>query len=186
MSGLTLPTGYVAESGDVFYATDAVTTIGTDDIAFLKQAASGSKNRRARLCLHDSPESVHQQMLIAVHRDSYLRPHYHVGKTETYHVVEGSALIVFFTDDGSPETFVEIGAVSAPTNVSYRVQPLVTHTFLIRSEWVVYWEVTQGPFDTSKTKFPDWSPAADDIAGVERLRRAIETRAAATGLYPPE
>jgi len=164
---------YRMERPNVFYVEQAQHVCGPDDIDFLKDAAFSSPDRRSRLCLHSDRTAVHQQMLIAVHKTSYIRPHYHVGKDETYHFVEGTGLIVTFAESGTPKDFFKVGPAEDQRAFSFRVAQETTHSFHIESDWLIFWEVTQGPFDMDKTHYPSWSPNADDLDGIASLNKTI-------------
>jgi hypothetical protein len=43
----------------------------------------------------------------------------------------------------------------------------VFHSILITSEWLVFHETTAGPFDPSRTAFPDWAPDGSDAEAVK-------------------
>jgi len=47
---------------------------------------------------------------------------------------------------------------------------------LIDTDWVVFHEVTSGPFDPKTTEFAPWAPAADDRGAqadfIARMQRA--------------
>ena len=62
----------------------------------LKWSAEESPLRRSRICLHsDNSDQVHE-MVIAFCRDSYVQPHRHTGKSESFHIIEGRLQVVFF------------------------------------------------------------------------------------------
>ncbi len=50
----------------------------------------------------------------------------------------------------------------------YRMPDEVFHTILITSEWLVFHETTAGPFDPSRTSFPDWAPDGSDAGAAQR------------------
>ncbi|MGY4333958.1 hypothetical protein ACVWWG_008375 [Bradyrhizobium sp. LB7.2] len=58
----------------------------------------------------------------------------------------------------------------------------VFHSILITSEWLVFHETTAGPFDPSRTAFPDWAPDGSDAAEVQNYVTKIGALAAARQL----
>jgi hypothetical protein len=53
----------------------------------------------------------------------------------------------------------------------------VFHSILITSEWLVFHETTAGPFDPSRTAFPDWAPDGRDADAVQRYVTTIADQA---------
>ena len=84
------------KSPGVFAATGSITCINNDDLLRIKEDAYASRLRRSRICVHESADDPVQEMIIAICQDSYIAPHKHVGKTESFHVIEGQADIYFF------------------------------------------------------------------------------------------
>ena len=64
----------------------------------LKILAQNDPNKRARICLHKNDEEMVQEMIIAFCKDSYIRPHRHIDKSESYHIIEGRIEIIFYND----------------------------------------------------------------------------------------
>ena len=42
---------------------------------------------------------------------------------------------------------------------------------MIETEWLLFFEVTTGPFDPASTLFPEWAPPADNADAVAAYRR---------------
>jgi hypothetical protein len=59
----------------------------------------------------------------------------------------------------------------------YRMPDQVFHSILITSEWLVFHETTAGPFDPSRTAFPDWAPDGSDAAAVKDYVAALASEA---------
>ena len=68
----------------VYYSRYPLPLVDAEVIAFLKQAATKSPLRRARFCAHLSPDAEQHDMLIVSHRDTYVTPHRHLNKSETF------------------------------------------------------------------------------------------------------
>ena len=85
----------------VFYNDREVIEVGADMLAELRQAAWHDKLGRARLCLHHHTDDKVHEMIIAFRGDSYVRPHRHHDKSESFHVIEGDLMVVFFNDEGT-------------------------------------------------------------------------------------
>ncbi|KPA34301.1 Cupin fold metalloprotein, WbuC family [Leptospira interrogans] len=50
------------------------------------------------------------------------------------------------------------------------------HTLMIRSEWLVFLEITKGPFRKEDTIFAPWSPEENDAEKVREFMNKIEQR----------
>lgn len=162
------PTSLRAQNPEVYYCDDALVTVDDTTIAELKRIAAGNPRLRSRLCAHPDPASDLHEMLIVHHRDAYVRPHMHIGKPESFHVMEGTARVVIFEDDGRIRDVLDVAPYGRGALCYYRMPEKVFHALLITSEWLVFHETTAGPFDPSRTAFPDWAPDGSDSGEVGR------------------
>ena len=158
------PTSLRAQNPEVYYSDDAIVTADDVTIAELKRIAAGNPRLRSRLCTHPAPSSGLHEMLIVHHREAYVRPHKHFGKPESFHLIEGTAQVVIFEDDGRIRDVLEMAPYGRGALCYYRMPEQVFHSILITSEWLVFHETTAGPFDPSGTAFPDWAPDGSDAA----------------------
>jgi cupin fold WbuC family metalloprotein len=131
-------------------------------LAELKTTAMAAPLRRARICLHHSHMDRVQEMLIAFCRDTYNRPHRHRGKTESFHVIEGRVLIVFFDESGVPVRKVFLGPPGSGLPFVYRLSSDRWHTVIPLDDYVLIHETTTGPFEPGQTELADWSPDGTD------------------------
>lgn len=155
-----------AQNPEVYYCDDAIVTADDATIAELKRIAAGNPRLRSRLCAHPDPSSDLHEMLIVHHREAYVRPHMHLGKPESFHVMEGTANVVIFEDDGRVRDVFDMAPYGQGALSYYRMPEKVFHSILITSEWLVFHETTAGPFDPSRTVFPDWAPDGSDASEV--------------------
>lgn len=119
--------------------------------------AAHSPRRRYRLCAHQPAESVHE-MLICLDRSTYVRPHKHLGKSESIHVIEGRARLLLFDEDGRIFHQVPLGAYGTDRVFFHRMNEPVFHTLWLESGRFVFHETTQGPFLPEHTVFAEWAP----------------------------
>src|SRR3954454_15306265 len=157
-TGLRRPTSLRAQNPEVYYSDDAIVTADDATIAELKSIAAGNPRLRSRLCAHPDPSSGLHEMLIVHHREAYVRPHKHFGKPESFHLIEGTAQVVIFEDDGRIRDVLEMAPYGRGVLCYYRMPEQVFHSILITSEWLVFYETPARPFDTSRTAFPDCAP----------------------------
>jgi cupin fold WbuC family metalloprotein len=156
-----------AQNPEVYYSDAAIVTADDDVIAELKRIAAQNPRLRSRLCTHPDPSSGLHEMLIVHHREAYVRPHKHFGKPESLHVIEGTARVVVFEDDGKIRDVLDMAPYGQGKLCYYRMPDEVFHSILITSEWLVFHETTAGPFDPSRTAFPDWAPDGSDAEAVK-------------------
>lgn len=146
---------------EVFIAEDAVVRFGDGELAFLKRQAQLSPRRRARICAHKTNEDALHEMLIVIAAASYIHPHRHVGKSESFHIVEGEVDVAIFDDAGAVVDVIRLGAPGSGQNFFYRLSESAFHTLLIRSEYLVVHEVTNGPFQRERTMMAPFAPDED-------------------------
>jgi cupin fold WbuC family metalloprotein len=173
----------VRRVGDGVYAADqAVVAVGRPTIEWLKGLAASARRRRARLCAHrDAADPLHE-MLIALHAATYVRPHRHPGKTESFHVVEGALTVVLFAEDGRLRETISLGDFASGRPFFYRLSEPTYHTVVVESPMAVIHETTNGPFDRAATEYAAWSPAEEDT---EAGRRYLREVAASVGVHAP-
>ena len=83
-----------AQNAEVYYSDAAIVTADDAVIAELKRIAAQNPRLRSRLCTHPDPSSGLHEMLIVHHREAYVRPHKHLAKPESFHVIEGTATLL--------------------------------------------------------------------------------------------
>jgi len=113
------------------------------------------------------------------HREAYVRPHRHSGKPESFHLIEGTAQAVIFEDDGQIRDVLEMAPYGQGKLCYYRMPDEVFHTILITSDWLVFHETTAGPFDPTRTAFPDWAPDGSDAGAAQAYMAKLGALAAA-------
>lgn len=158
------------ESAEVFYTPESLVVVGAAERAFLKERARENPRLRSRLCTHSTTANPLHEMIIVHHRDCYVRPHRHRSNTESLHVIEGSAQVVVFHDDGTVLRAFTV-SISGADAFYYRMPPLQFHSILIASEWFIFHETTAGPFVRENTEFPDWAPDGSDEPEVRAFLR---------------
>ena len=145
-------------SPEVIYSDGGFFAAGNSTIALLKNEAAVAPRRRCRLCFHANADAAQQEMLIVMHRASYVRPHRHIGKVETLTVVEGTCDALLFDRAGRVTDAVAMSPAAEGGGFFYRMPNGIFHTLIFRSEWLVFLETTIGPFDRTMTEVADWAP----------------------------
>jgi cupin fold WbuC family metalloprotein len=167
------------ESPEVLYGEDPIVTVDAGDIAAMKRAAESNPRRRIRLCAHRSVDDQVHEMLIVHTSDTYVRPHKHLGKSESFHVIDGEVDVVIFTDDGAVAEVIPMGPFQSGRAFFYRIADPLYHTLLIRSPVLVFHEATTGPFNRDQSAFAPWAPADDNPDAVVRYLADLNAAVAA-------
>ena len=142
----------------VFYTSSEFVTADDDLVAFLKQAANASPTLRARLCAHPSPQAEQHDMLVVTARGSYVAPHRHLAKSETFLVIEGEADALLFDDDGALTSTVAMGPAKSGRTFFYRMPPGRFHCLHVLSDHILFLESAKGPYDPGASEYAPWAP----------------------------
>ena len=154
-------------SPEVFIASEDYFHLMRSDLHKLRQFALDSPRGRARICAHKQPDAIVHEMMIVLARQTYVRPHMHLGKSESLHLLEGELDFLLFDDAGRLEKHLELGAYSSGKAFSHHLNTPRYHSLIVRSEVAILHETTQGPFDAAETQMARWSPP--DSAGADGL-----------------
>jgi len=156
---------------EVFRNDKDIVEVGDDWIARLKQAAAESPLRRSRLCLHRNNDDHVQEMIIALCKDVLFRPHRHMKKSESFHIIEGELYVLIFDDNGKIIRTIHMGPPGSGRMFCYRLSMSAWHAILPRSKYIIFHETTEGPFTPPKaSQFAPWAPAEP-----EALRKFLES-----------
>ncbi len=165
-------------SPEVLVADVPVVMLTSGDIADLKARALRNPRRRIRLCAHKSVDDPVHEMLIVMAQGCYIRPHRHVGKGESFHVVEGTLDVVVFDDEGTVAKVLRLGDYASGHGFYYRNDAAVYHTVVIRSPVVVLHETTRGPFNPSDNEQAPWAPDGQDQSVADAFLAELSRAAA--------
>ena len=164
---------YTEFNEEVFYTTDSITCVDEQSIDFLKSKAANNRRKRARLCTHLSPEDVLHEMLIVHCKGTYVQPHKHIGKSESFHIIEGSLGVVVFDDSGKIIKVIHMGDPSLGLVIYYRLSDSFYHSVVPLSDIVVFHETTNGPFKREDIVLAPWAPGEEEAEEAERYFKMI-------------
>ena len=143
---------------EVVLNDEPIVRVSQEYMGTLRARARQNPRRRIRLCAHPSINDLLHEMLIVHEKGTYVRPHKHLNKTESVHIIEGLVDVVVFDDDGKITDVIQMGDYKSGRVFYYRMQYPYFHTLLIHSDILLFHEVTNGPFNRSDTVFAPWSP----------------------------
>ena len=143
--------------------TKDIFTISKSLVDGLKKKAKESPQKRYRYCIHKSNDHLTQEMIIVFHKDTILTPHRHpVGRSESYHVIEGAMNVYFFDDNGKVIGIIKLEEMSKNYNFYYRLSSHTWHLPVPTTEYMVYHETITGPFLTeADIEYPIWKDKYD-------------------------
>ena len=158
---------WIKQNDEVFYPkqTDII-EVAKQDIDYLIQAGQNNTRNRARYCTHSSAEDDVHEMIIYIKKDTYIRPHKHIGKTESFHLLDGEADVLIFDEEGGLINVRNLGKYESGKSFYYRIPESCYHTQIFRKD-TVFHEVTMGPFDSNDTVKASWAPDEKETALVK-------------------
>src|SRR5438105_14834092 len=134
-------------SDNVYFAADPVVSIDARDVDALKRAAScNGAAGSVRICMHASIDDSVHEMLIVHSKSTYIRPHKHVRKSVSFHVVEGFADLIVFDESRAISAVNRISEHRSGATFYFRLSDERYYTQLIRSEFLGLQETTLDPF----------------------------------------
>lgn len=162
-----------------FFCGEEIIEIHPGQLNQLKEVASKAPLRRARLCLHRDHRDKVQEMVIVFCKDSYVRPHRHLNKSESFHVIEGELLVVIFNEEGKVTKKIKMSPYGRDETFLYRLSTGLWHTVVPLSEFVVIHETATGPFIKDENNMANWAPDGNDT---EEIRAFIFRIIGASGI----
>ena len=153
------------------YNTENIFSLGPSLLKYLKNKALNSNLKRYRYCLHHSNKHLTQEMIIVFHRDTIITPHRHpIGRSESYHIIEGSMNVYFFDDNGKVIRGIKLGEQKKNNFFYYRLSSHTWHLPVSTSEFMIYHETVTGPFiDESDIEYPLWTKKYDSGEKIKNL-----------------
>ena len=162
-------------SPEVFFPSDDCFHLGVSAINELIESAKETERQRARLCIHPSDDALIQQMFIVHPAGAYVRPHRHNNKTESMLILQGEVDYLSFTNSGELVERIELSDYHSGCSFFQMTPPGLYHSLIIKTRWLIFIEVTGGPFRKSDSNFAPWSPEDNDTVGIEHFLERIRT-----------
>lgn len=110
-------------------------------------------------------EPVHR-MLNALEPDTYLPPHRHVDKEETYLLLRGSMWVIFYDDYGNVTDKVLLNPLEGKYGLE--IPSGTWHSIIVLESGTVIFEIKKGPYSPLPPEdIASWAPAPSDVKGAE-------------------
>ncbi|MBL6935301.1 MAG: cupin fold metalloprotein, WbuC family [Alphaproteobacteria bacterium] len=122
-------------------------------------ARGAESGQGIRLCLHEGPDATLHDMIVVQYAGQYFRPHKHLEKSESYHMIEGEMGIVIFDDEGN---VVDACRMNTSGTTVYGVGTGMYHANFPLTDVAVYHESRPGPFVPGDSIFAPWAPDEED------------------------
>lgn len=134
------------------------------------------ENARLRMNynLHESLDAPIHRLLNALEPGTYLPPHRHTDKEETYVVLRGSLLVFFYDDLGN---VMEKATLNSSAGVYGLEIPAGTwHSIIVLEPGTVIFEIKSGPYRPLPPEdMAPWAPAPSDTEGAAVfMKRMLE------------
>ncbi len=165
------------ESDAVFFARDSIVEIGNQEVRFLKERIGYNSRQNVRLCTHRNMADLLHEMVILHSKTTYVRPHKYLEKSVSYHIIEGIVDSVLFDDQGGFQNVIPMGEYRTGRRFYCRLNKGYYYAPIVRSDFFLFHEVTNGPFKPSDTLYPPWAPDGSDTAAMTRFQQELTSKA---------
>ena len=162
------------KNSEVYHSKEDFFSLSKEDINRLISLAKNTTRGRVRYCSHSSGQESLHEMFIVHPKGAYVRPHKHLDKIESMLVIDGEVDYVMFDNDGNVDNVVKMGNYESKKSFYQTIRKDKFHTLVIKSEWLVFLEITNGPFDKENTVYAEWSPKESDTLSVEVFLNKIK------------
>ncbi len=156
----------IKESDEVLYSKEDIVMVESGDLNTLKKLAKLNPRRRIRLCTHENSKDGLHEMIIFHPKDTYVPPHKHLNKNESFHLICGEIDCVIFNKLGDLKKTFPMGDYSSGKTFYYRIPANTFHTQIFKKD-TFFHEVTNGPFNRNDTLTASWAPDEKETAMVK-------------------
>lgn len=137
--------------------------------------AKSNPRLRMNYNFHKNLDDPINRLLNVMNPGSYFPPHRHLNpdKQEIFLVLQGCLMTFIFDNDGNVLEKYEISPAKGIYGME--IPPNVWHSFIVKEENTVVYEIKQGPFaPLSSDNIAAWAPlAADNDAVVEYMEKLM-------------
>ena len=133
-------------------------------------SAQAKANERLRMNynLHDSLDASVHRLLNALEPGTYLPPHRHQDKEETYLVLRGSLLAFFFDSNGNVTDKVCLNPKIGIYGLE--IPAGMWHSIVVQEPDTVIFEVKKGPYQPLPPEdLAPWAPSSTDVDGIKNF-----------------
>tara|TARA_Y100000590_G_C15558122_1_gene953645 strand:+ start:537 stop:1052 length:516 start_codon:yes stop_codon:yes gene_type:complete len=161
------------ENNEVLYSTENFVSLTGDDLSQMKEMAKSNDRNRIRICTHQSVDDDVHEMIIYHPKDSYVPPHMHIEKDESFHLISGEITLILFNENGKINKTLGMGDYKTGKSFYYRIPAGTYHTQIFIQD-TFFHEVTRGPFDKKDSIIADWAPDENESLLVKEYLNKIK------------
>lgn len=154
-------------SEEVFVAENQLTIVNRPLLEKLGKESKKAPRKRIRLNIHQDLDDPIHEMFIIHTKDTYIRPHKHLLKNESLHIIAGEADIIFFDEKGGIINVIQMADYNSGRDFYYKLSKPWYHTLIVKSDILLFCETTNGPYRKSDTILAPWSPEEKDSLAVK-------------------
>ena len=160
---------YEKISKEVLVSKSQIEKLNNENINFLISEAKKNRSKKIRLCSHESVCDPVHEMFIVHTKGTYVRPHRHINKAESILIIKGCMEYITFENDGRLRDRTNLSDYKSKSKFYLANKENSFHSLIIKSDWCVFLEIIQGPFEKNKTEFATWSPEITDKNGIRKF-----------------
>lgn len=136
--------------------------------------AQAKENPRLRMNynFHATMDAPIHRLLNALEPGTYLPPHRHTDKEETYLVLRGRLSAFFYDEEGNVTEKVCLN----PSEGKYglEIPPCTWHSIIALESGTVIFEIKKGPYQPLPPEdFAPWAPASSDEEGAKAFMKRM-------------
>ena len=151
-------------------------SLGKDEIDNLKEKTKNSPRNRFRICLHNDPIHLTQEMIMCFYGFSYFQPHKHEKhKSESYHMIEGALDLYLLDDNGKIINVIKLASSDNDYNEKrqkiYRLSSPIYHLMIPLTKWTIFHEISTGPYEKNNATYAPFAPT--DNAEKDEIKRYL-------------
>jgi cupin fold WbuC family metalloprotein len=131
---------------EAYYSKATAPFIDKSVVETLKARLTETNGLTVRICLHEDTSADYHQMVIVHRKGGNFPRHKHLGKDESYHMIEGILRIELYADDGKPSEVIRVGGPETGLPFLVRIRKGVWHATVPETDFAVFHEGRPGPF----------------------------------------
>ena len=147
-------------------------TLKNKSLQFLEKKKN-LNSKKSRVCVHDNSKTKVQEMFVFHKKGAYVRPHMHLKREESFHIVKGSVKLIIFDKKGKIIKKIDMGEYSSGKTFYYKIKKNTFHTQIILKN-TLFKEVTSGPFNDKENLAAKWSPKDSDKKDVKNFLKNLQ------------
>lgn len=131
-------------------------------ILSIKKKILSKKISNYKVCFHKNRNYPVQEMINFFYGFNYNRPHKHINQiNESYHLIEGEMEIYLLSNNN--KVFKKIKLKKNSKNFRmFKINKPIYHFIVPSSKWLIYHEVTTGPWSSNLIKYASFAPENND------------------------